>query len=79
MTKTIDSPRSIFMDRRSPVTPESSIGVERRQFSNSYDNLSPAAQELATAIDSYKLHHRRRFITYDEIMAVIEQLGYHKG
>ena len=26
----------------------------------------------------YKLIHRRRFITYDEMLGVIESLGYHK-
>jgi len=53
-------------------------GVERRQFSNHYGELSPETQELATAIDQYKLMHRRRFITYDEMLAVIKTLGYHK-
>jgi hypothetical protein len=53
-------------------------GVERRQFSNSYGELSPESRELATAIDQYKLMHRRRFITYDEMLMVIKQLGYHK-
>jgi len=52
---------------------------ERRQFTNSHDELSPAARELAMAIDAYKLRHRRRFITYDEIMGVIESLGYRRG
>jgi hypothetical protein len=33
---------------------------------------------LALAIDEYKLHHRRRFITYQEMLDVVEALGYHK-
>ena len=53
-------------------------GVERRQFGNCYDGLSPDAQELATAIDGYKLQNRRRFITYEEMLSVIVGLGYHK-
>lgn len=53
-------------------------GVERRQFSNAYDGLSPEAQELAGAIDEYKLQNRRRFITYEEMLSVILSLGYHK-
>jgi hypothetical protein len=30
------------------------------------------------AIDQYKLQHHRRFITYEEMLAVIKGLGYHK-
>ena len=66
-----------FFDRRQNtigVPP----GVERRQFSNTYCELSDDSRELATAIDRYKLMHRRRFITYDEMLAVIQSLGYHK-
>ena len=65
-----------FVERRQ--NPGSPPGVERRQFSNTYGELSPESRELATAIDQYKLMHRRRFITYDEMLAVIESLGYHK-
>ena len=71
------SPPSAFVDRRNELT-ATPPGVERRQFTNSHMNLSPAACELATAIDDYKLQHRRRFITYEEMLAVIQQLGYHK-
>ena len=54
-------------------------GVERRnQFGNCYDGLSPDAHQLAEAIDQYKLQNRRRFITYEEMLAVIKSLGYHK-
>jgi hypothetical protein len=66
-----------FVDRRANP-PGNAPGVERRQFSNSYGELSPETQELASAIDQYKLRHRRRFITYDEMLAVIKSLGYHK-
>ncbi|MDR1290609.1 MAG: hypothetical protein LBC74_11915 [Planctomycetaceae bacterium] len=51
-------------------------GVERRTFSNCYDGLSPEAQQLAEAIDQYKLQNRRRFITYEEMLSVIKSLGY---
>ena len=68
-----------FVDRRSyndvAVAPG---GGERRQFSNSHEELSPDARELAVAIDEYKLRHRRRFVTYEEMLAVISALGYHK-
>ena len=67
-----------FVDRRSyapdPVTPPR----ERRQFTNSHRELSPQARELAVAIDEYKLRHRRRFITFEEMLSVITELGYHK-
>ena len=34
--------------------------------------------ELATAIDEHKLRHRRRFITYEEMLNVVKALGYHR-
>jgi hypothetical protein len=67
-----------FVDRRNTQSGFSSPNAERRQFANSYSDLSPDAQELAQAIDEYKLHHRRRFITYEEMLTVISQLGYSK-
>ena len=51
---------------------------ERRQFANSYDELSPEAAELARAIDGYKVQHRRRFITFEEMLGVIKSLGYNR-
>ena len=51
---------------------------ERRQFANSYEELTPEARELAQAIDSYKLMHRRRFITYEEMLSVVKTLGYRR-
>ena len=65
-----------FVDRRQNAG--SPPGVERRQFSNTYGELSAESRDLAVAIDQYKLMHRRRFITYDEMLAVIKTLGYHK-
>ena len=53
-------------------------GERRNQFGNCYDGLSPDAQQLAEAIDQYKLQNRRRFITYEEMLAVIKSLGYHR-
>ncbi len=51
-------------------------GVERRQFSSNYSELSAAGAELGKAIDSYKVANRRRYITYDEILLVLKSLGY---
>jgi hypothetical protein len=65
-----------FVERRSPDPYESGVARERRQFTNSHDELSPLARELAQAVDQYKLVHRRRFITYEEMLDVIISLGY---
>lgn len=68
-----------FIDRRNHATESPDAPVrERRQFTNSHEGLSPDAQELGVAIDSYKFRHRRRFITYEEMLTVIKGLGYHK-
>ena len=77
MSPGLDSPTSRFTDRRDHGV-GASPNRERRQFVNSHDELSPNAAELARAIDGYKLHHRRRFITYEEMLTVVESLGYHK-
>ncbi|MCD0458408.1 hypothetical protein [Roseiconus lacunae] len=51
---------------------------ERRQFGSSHEGLSEAGRELALAIDQYKMQHHRRYITCDEMLHVISQLGYRK-
>jgi hypothetical protein len=77
MTETTVQATTSFVDRRSYGTAVPPL-VERRQFSNSYEELSAPARELARAIDEYKLRHRRRFISYQEMLAVIQDLGYRK-
>ena len=67
-----------FADRRKPNSVATPPGVERRQFTNSHSELSPAARELAIAIDEYKVRHRRRFITFEEMLNVIQSLGYRR-
>lgn len=77
MSPTMDTSVAPFVDRRNyDTSPE--IALERRQFANSHSELSPQARELAQAIDEYKLRHRRRFITYEEMLSVIKTLGYSK-
>jgi hypothetical protein len=78
MTQLTTAPPSQFIDRRDYDNPGSPPGVERRQFANSHSELSPEARELASAIDTYKLIHRRRFITFEEMLSVIQSLGYRK-
>lgn len=79
MPQLLESPLApAFIDRRSYEFGDGSPVRERRQFSNSHAELSPCAKELADAVDQYKLVHRRRFITYEEILHVVQSLGYHK-
>jgi hypothetical protein len=66
----------VFVNRRSDYSTGIAPGVERRQFANSHDDLSAEATELAQAIDDYKIRHRRRFITFEEMLAVVKSLGY---
>jgi hypothetical protein len=72
----LDSGSTGFVDRRASEEPV--VRIERRQFSSSYSELTPDAQELAIAIDRYKVEHRRRYITCEEMLAVVKQLGYHR-
>jgi len=65
-----------FIDRRGPVQLADQPLFERRQFANSYEELSPEAADLARAIDGYKVQHRRRFVTFEEMLSVIKSLGY---
>lgn len=83
MSQAMDSPTSTetpasFYDRRNPGQPDRMPTYERRQFSNSHEGLSPEAAELAQSIDQYKLLHRRRFVTFEEILSVVKSLGYHR-
>ena len=73
-----DASAENFQDRRNYTAKAGAPGSERRQFTNTYDELSPEARELAQAIDAYKLMHRRRFITYEEMLGVVKGLGYGK-
>ncbi len=78
MLQGLEAPTQPFVDRRSHAAPGHPPSRERRQFGSSHEELSPLARELAEAIDEYKLRHRRRFITYEEMLTVVELLGYRK-
>ena len=68
-----------FEDRRQQGGVDRPGGLpERRQFRDARQYSNPNAAELADAIDQYKLTHRRRFITYEELYDVISNLGYQK-
>lgn len=66
-----------FADRRQSSTSRRE-GGERRQFVDSRQSFRPEVIELAEAVDQYKLRHRRRFITFEELYDVIAELGYRK-
>lgn len=68
-----------FVDRRDGPAATTLDYAERRQFANSYAELSPEARDLASAIDQYKFRHRRRYIDYEEMLAVIKALGYRRA
>lgn len=70
---------TVFVDRRNLTNPANQNGHERRQFSDSYSELTDDAAELGRAMDSYKVTHRRRFINYEEMLEVIRSLGYRKA
>ena len=78
-TPIIETPVTEFVDRRNYGVGYDVPVRERRQFSNSHEGLSDNARELAMAIDEYKLRHRRRFITFEEMLSLIESLGYAKA
>ncbi len=65
-----------FVDRRSPDNAQQNAGRERRQFADSRSTMRPEVTELAEAVDQYKLTHRRRFITFEELYDVMYELGY---
>ena len=77
MQQTIDQDAKVFQDRRKASGP-SPEGRERRQFVDSRNSLRPEVHELAEAIDQYKVRHRRRFITFEELFEVMSELGYHR-
>lgn len=78
MPSTLLPPETSFIDRRDPNSMGDAQGRERRQFVNTHDDLSPEAAELARAIDTYKLSHRRRFINFEEMLAIVKSLGYRR-
>ncbi len=78
MSQGLETAGGTFVERRNYEFAAGPPAMERRQFVNSHEDLTPDARELAVAIDSYKMRHRRRFITYEEMLAVVKTLGYHK-
>lgn len=67
-----------FVERRQGASGRREGGPERRQFVDSRQSFRPEVLELAEAVDQYKLRHRRRFITFEELFDVIAELGYRR-
>ena len=78
MSQGLETSGEVFVDRRDYGSVPEPPSHERRQFGDSHADLSPPARELAQAIDEYKVRHRRRFLSYEEMLTVIESLGYHR-
>ena len=67
-----------FVERRSCRPERSTEVVERRQFAESRDALSPEVRELGEAVDAYKLANHRRYVTLAEVLELFKGLGYRK-
>ena len=65
-----------FVDRRQMPVNAGTSSRERRQFGSSHMGLSEQGRELALAIDQYKVQHHRRYLTCDEMLNVLQGLGY---
>lgn len=77
MQAVLEQNAATFTDRRQGGSGRKE-GGERRQFVDSRQTFRPEVIELAEAVDQYKLRHRRRFITFEELFDVMAELGYHK-
>jgi hypothetical protein len=77
LAKPVMDSTQTFPDRRKQSV-EDPNRLERRQFGDGHRGLSGAGRELALAIDRYKLRHHRRYLTCDELLRVMMQLGYTK-
>ncbi|MHC4404814.1 MAG: hypothetical protein ACYTG0_34630 [Planctomycetota bacterium] len=78
MSQGLETSGETFVDRRDYNSQTAPPLPDRRQFADSHEGLSSDARQLALAIDEYKVRHCRRFLSYEEILAVVESLGYHK-
>ncbi len=78
MEQLIEMKATEFEDRRNTEESEAPRGLERRQFRDTHNAERPEVAEMAEAIDQYKIRHRRRFITFEELFDVMIDLGYTK-
>ena len=78
LNQTTDVAEAGFVDRRHTPLAGTNSTSERRQFGSSHFGLSDEGRELAFAIDQYKLQNHRRYLTCDEMLKVLTDLGYEK-
>lgn len=79
-TESRSTEREVRQDRRrNRDASNGGYARERRQFGSSHADLSEDGCELAAAIDRYKMQHHRRYITCDEMLIVMRELGYSKS
>jgi hypothetical protein len=78
LNQTMDVASASFVDRRQTPLDSATGSGERRQFGSSHLGLSEEGRELAFAIDQYKVQHHRRYLTCDEMLKVLSDLGYEK-
>lgn len=50
-----------------------------QQFNCAEENFAHEALELADALEKYKLIHRRRYISFEEILCILHTLGYRRS
>jgi hypothetical protein len=74
----IEQRGSVFVERRQCDAGTAPVGSERRQFRDGDRSARPEVVEFANAVDDYKIAHRRRFITFEELFDVMTSIGYHK-
>ena len=65
-----------FVDRRANDVSDRSPAFDAGSFPIRMKNFRPRPSNWPCAIDGYKLRHRRRFITYEEMLSVVKSLGY---
>ena len=47
-----------------------------RHYNAGGDRFAQEAEELCAALEQYKLIHRRRYISFEEMLALMHSLGY---
>ena len=75
-TATVYLPEEPFVDRRSASHRTKCPAANAASSPTATTSSRPKPPSSPRAIDGYKLQHRRRFITFEEMLAVIKSLGY---
>ena len=78
MSQTLDLPAQSFVERRGFDVAEAHAADRTAAVRQQLRRAFPRSPRTRPAIDEYKLRHRRRFITYEETLSVIQSLGYRR-